>query len=73
MAGNDTRTTRRELLKRAGTGAAVVVYGGMGAKTAVAGAPKYRGRWLANELRILQRVDFVPAYDSWFDSKYVKE
>jgi hypothetical protein len=33
--------TRQELLRRAGLGAIVLVYGGLGAKTAVAGAPKY--------------------------------
>ena len=73
MSQEDNRTTRRELLKKAGTGAIVVAYGGAGAKTAVAGVPKYRGRQLKNELRILQWVHFVPAYDKWFDGTYTKE
>ncbi len=73
MSQEDNRTTRRELLKKASTGAIVVAYGGAGAKTAVAGVPKYRGRQLKNELRILQWVHFVPAYDKWFDGTYTKE
>ncbi|MBA3330233.1 MAG: extracellular solute-binding protein [Actinobacteria bacterium] len=73
MSAQDNRTTRRELLKKAGTGAIVVAYGGMGAKTAVAGVPKYRGRQLKEQLRILQWVHFVPAYDKWFDGTYTKE
>ena len=36
--------SRRELLRKAGLGAIVLVYGGKGAKTDGAGAPKYEGR-----------------------------
>jgi multiple sugar transport system substrate-binding protein len=64
--------TRRDLLRRAGAGAVVLVYGGMGAKTAVAGAPKYRKKELAGTLRILQWSHFVPAYDVWYDKTYTK-
>ena len=65
-------TSRRELIRRASTGAIVFVYGGAAAKTAVAGAPKYRHKHLAGTLRIAQWSHFVPAYDRWFDNVYVK-
>ena len=64
--------TRRDLLRRAGLGAVVLVYGGTGAKTAVAGVPKYRHKQLKGTLRIMQWSHFVPAYDKWFDNVYVK-
>jgi multiple sugar transport system substrate-binding protein len=66
------RTTRRDVIKRAGTGAVVIVYGGALTKTAVAGAPKYRHKHLAGTLRIAQWSHFVPAYDKWFDDIYTK-
>jgi multiple sugar transport system substrate-binding protein len=69
---SDTSTTRRDFLRRAGTGAAVIVYGGAAAKTAVAGAPQFRHRQLAGTLRIIQWSHFVPAYDRWFDNVYIK-
>jgi multiple sugar transport system substrate-binding protein len=65
-------TTRREVLRRAATGAVVFAYGGAAAKTAVAGPPKYRHKQLAGTLRIAQWSHFVPAYDVWFDNVYVK-
>jgi multiple sugar transport system substrate-binding protein len=65
--------TRRDLLRRAAAGAIVLVYGGFGAKTAVAGAPQFRGKELKGTLRILQWSHFVPAYDTWFDSQYTKK
>jgi multiple sugar transport system substrate-binding protein len=64
--------TRRELLRRAGLGGIVLVYGGMGAKTAVAGPPKFRRKQLQGTLRILQWSHFVPAFDRWFDGVYTK-
>jgi multiple sugar transport system substrate-binding protein len=64
--------TRRDLLRKAGLGAIVLVYGGAGVKKAVAAVPKYRGRALAGQLRIMQWSHFVPAYDRWFDNEYVK-
>jgi multiple sugar transport system substrate-binding protein len=64
--------TRRELLRRAAAGAIVLVYGGFGARTAVAGAPQFRGRELKGTLRILQWSHFVPVYDTWFDTQYTK-
>ena len=64
--------TRRDLLRKAGLGAIVLVYGGAGVKNAVAAVPKYRGKELAGTLRIMQWSHFVPAYDRWFDDQYVK-
>lgn len=72
MSTVDDELTRRELLRRAGLGTIVLVYGGLGAKTAVAGIPKHAGRQLQGQLRILQWSHFVPAYDRWFDNEYVK-
>jgi len=68
----EPRTTRRQVLRGAATGAVVIAYGGAAAKTAVAAAPKYRHRQLAGTLRIAQWSHFVPAYDKWFDNIYVK-
>jgi multiple sugar transport system substrate-binding protein len=64
--------TRRELLRRAGLGAIVLVYGGTGARKAIAGVPQFRGKELKGTLRILQWSHFVPAYDTWFDNVYTK-
>jgi multiple sugar transport system substrate-binding protein len=72
MSAVHDELTRQELLRRAGLGAIVLVYGGMGAKTAVAGVPKYRHKELAGTLRILQWSHFVPKYDVWFDNTFVK-
>ena len=44
------RLTRRELLKRAGTGAAAIGVAGAGAPFAFAGPHKYTGRWLSGNL-----------------------
>jgi multiple sugar transport system substrate-binding protein len=68
----EDEVTRNELLRRAGLGAIVLVYGGMGAKSAVAGAPKYAKQQLRGQLRILQWSHFVPAFDTWFDNVYTK-
>jgi len=64
--------TRRELLRKAATGAIVLVYGGVGARSAVAGVPRFRHKELKETLRILQWSHFVPAFDRWFDNTYVK-
>jgi multiple sugar transport system substrate-binding protein len=69
---NDRRTTRREVLRRAATGAVVFAYGGAFAKTSAYGAPRFRHKQLAGTLRIAQWSHFVPAYDRWFDDTYVK-
>src|SRR5881396_2233176 len=66
--------TRRELLRRAGVGAAAVGVAGSGASKAFgfAGPLKYKGRWLSGNLSILQWVHFVPDYDTWFDKTWAK-
>ena len=64
--------SRRELLRRAGLGSAVLLYSGAAAKTSVAGVPKFRHRELAKTLRIIQWVHFVPAYDTWNNNTYTK-
>jgi multiple sugar transport system substrate-binding protein len=69
---SEQRASRREVLRRAATGAVVFAYGGAAAKTAVAGAPKFRYKQLQGTLRIAQWSHFVPAYDTWFDNVYTK-
>src|SRR5919198_2035577 len=73
--GAKRRLTRGDLLKQAGAGAAAIgLAGTVGVEKAYsfAGPLKYKGRWLKNELKILQWVHFVPAYDKWFDNEWVK-
>jgi multiple sugar transport system substrate-binding protein len=64
--------TRRDLIRRAGLGAVVLVYGGAGVKTSVAGAAQFRHKQLRGTLRIIQWSHFVPKYDTWFDNVYAK-
>jgi multiple sugar transport system substrate-binding protein len=71
------RTTRRDLLRRAGIGAAAVAAYGAGAsggmaRTKVQGATRFAKKELAGTLRIIQWSHFVPAYDKWFDNVYIK-
>jgi multiple sugar transport system substrate-binding protein len=66
------RTTRREILKKAGAGTLLIVYGGAVTKTSAAGVPRFRSKELAGTLRIIQWSHFVPAYDKWFDNVYIK-
>jgi multiple sugar transport system substrate-binding protein len=61
------RISRRELLKKAGAGAAAVGAAGVGAPFAFAGPHKYTGRWLSGSLSAITWVHFVPSYDTWFD------
>jgi len=64
--------SRRELLRRAGLGTAIVLYSGAAPKTSVAAVPKFRHRELKKTLKIIQWRHFVPAYDTWFDNTYIK-
>ena len=64
--------SRRELLRRAGLGTAVLLYSGAAAKTPSPGVPRFRHKELAKTLRIIQWRHFVPAYDTWFDNTYTK-
>ena len=70
---NDKRLTRRELLKKAGVGAAAIGVGGAAAPYSFAGPLRFKGRDLKGNLTILQWVHFVPAYDDWFDNTWVKQ
>ena len=70
----ERKVTRRELIKRAGVGAAALGVGGAaGAEKAFGfyGPLKYKGRWLKNDLSILQWVHFVPDYDKWLDNTWI--
>ena len=71
----ETPVSRRELLRRAGVGAAAIGVAGSGASKAFAfaGPHKHTGRWLSGDLKILQWVHFVPAYDQWFDNTWIKQ
>ena len=70
---SDGRLTRRDLLKRAGIGAAAVGVSGAGAPFSFAGPMKYKNRQLKGDLSIIQWVHFVPAYDDWFDNTWIKQ
>jgi multiple sugar transport system substrate-binding protein len=69
----ERRLSRRELLKRAGAGAAAAGLAGAGAPFSFAGPLKYKGRYLKNSLSIMQWAHFVPAYDTWFDGTYTQQ
>ena len=64
--------SRRELLKRAGLGAAALgISGSAGASKAFAfaGPHRYTGRYLKNELKIMQWVHFVPTTTSGWTAR----
>ncbi len=71
----ERKVTRKELVKRAGVGAAAIGLGGVGGVEKAfgfSGPHNYTGRWLKNDLKILQWVHFVPDYDKWLDNVYIK-
>jgi multiple sugar transport system substrate-binding protein len=67
--------TRSDLIKRGGAAAfAVSMFGGLSDKAlGFYGPLKYANKQLAGELRIMQWIHFVPAYDTWLDNTYVKQ
>jgi multiple sugar transport system substrate-binding protein len=74
MAGRRSGLSRRELLKRAGAGAAAVGLGGSAGVEkafAFAGPLRYKNRQFKNELKILQWVHFVPDYDTFVDKTWI--
>jgi multiple sugar transport system substrate-binding protein len=71
MSGS--RLSRRELLKKAGVGAAALGVSGTSAPFSFAGPMKFKDRQLKGNLSIIQWVHFVPAYDDWFDNTWVKQ
>ena len=62
----ERRLTRSELLRRAGVAAAAVAVGSAAPSSAFAGPLRYRGRWLAGDLSVVQWAHFVPRYNAWF-------
>jgi len=64
------RYDRRELLRKAGVGAASVGIAGSGLGRAFYGPLRFKGRWLKGDLTIIQWAHFVPAYDKWFDNTW---
>ena len=64
---SDERFSRRELLKKAGVGAAALGAAGAAAPFSFAGPMKYTGRWLSGNLSAITWVHFVPSYDAWLD------
>jgi multiple sugar transport system substrate-binding protein len=65
--------SRRELLKRAGVGAAAVGVGGSTAPYAFAGPHRFRHKQLKGDLNIIQWIHFVPDYDTWFDKTWITQ
>src|ERR1043166_5741112 len=61
------KITRRDFMR---TTSAIVVAAGLGTKIFV---PKSHGAAAKKTLKIIQWVHFVPAFDKWFNEKYVKE
>src|SRR5206468_8775404 len=70
---SDDKLSRRELLKRAGAGAAAVGAAGAAAPFSFAGPMKYKNRHLKGDLSIIQWVHFVPAYDEWLDKTWIPQ
>ncbi len=62
------RYDRRELIRKAGIGAASVGVAGSGLGRAFYGPLRFKDRWLKGDLSIIQWAHFVPAYDKWFDN-----
>jgi multiple sugar transport system substrate-binding protein len=70
---SDGKLSRRELLKRAGAGAAAVGAAGAAAPFSFAGPMKFKNRQLKGDLSIIQWVHFVPAYDEWLDKTWIPQ
>ena len=62
------RFTRRDFIKTAAAGAFTA---GLGAPLILPG--RSHGAAAKKTLKILHWVHFVPAYDKWFNEKYIKE
>jgi multiple sugar transport system substrate-binding protein len=72
-ARREGRYDRRELIRRAGAGAAAVGVAGSGLGQAFYGPLRFKGRDLSGDLTIIQWAHFVPAYDQWFDNTWIKQ
>jgi multiple sugar transport system substrate-binding protein len=66
------RYDRRELIRKAGVGAASFGVAGSGLGSAFYGPLRFKGRELKGDLTVIQWVHFVPAYDEWFDKVWIK-
>ena len=64
------RYDRRELIRKAGVGAATVGLAGSGLGQAFYGPLRFKGRDLKGDLTIIQWAHFVPDYDTWFDKTW---
>jgi multiple sugar transport system substrate-binding protein len=64
------RYDRRELIRRAGAGAAAVGVAGSGFGQAFYGPLRFKGQWLKGELTLITWAHFVPAFDTWFDDTW---
>ena len=73
MSGDDSKLSRRDLLKKGATGAATLGVAGAAAPFAFAGPMKYKNKHLKGNMSIIQWVHFVPAYDDWFDNTWIKQ
>jgi multiple sugar transport system substrate-binding protein len=73
LSGDDTRLSRRDLLKKGAAGAAAVGAAGATAPFSFAGPMRFKNRHLKGDLSIIQWVHFVPAYDDWFDNTWCKQ
>jgi hypothetical protein len=67
------RYDRRELLRRAGTGAAAVGVAGSGFGQAFYGPLRFKGRWLKGDLSLITWAHFVPAFDVWLDKTWAPQ
>jgi len=73
MSGEDSKLSRRDLLKKGAAGAAAAGVAGASAPFAFAGPMKYANKHLKGNLSIIQWIHFVPAYDDWFDNTWIKQ
>jgi multiple sugar transport system substrate-binding protein len=64
------RYDRRELIRRAGAGAAAVGVAGSGFGQAFYGPLRFKGQWLKGELTLITWAHFVPAFDVWLDKTW---
>jgi len=67
------RYERRELLRRAGIGAASIRAAGSRFGQTFYGPLRFKGRWLKGDLTVIQWAHFVPAYDVWFDKTWAPQ